>query len=789
MLSNYFKLAYRNLLSNKMVFLINIFGLSIAVGCCITVFLFLKNNWTMDDFHENGERIFIVEYAVDNDGQEQIWGSSPMPLGPALTDEFPQIERAVRTELMGGKVYLDDRVFNELVYFADPGFFDMFTFPLKMGDPQVLNEPNAVILSANFAEKYFNDENPMGKNIIVVIDNQHKRIFTVKGVAEKFPENIGFGFDILTGFNTLASIRPDAQTDWTQPARGTFVQLRQPEDVQVLAKNMGKFVSLHNAVNDDVQIQSFVFDNLRHPNDEAYQVYRRPFEASHPLLTVMFSLIALLMMALSCFNYINISLGLAGKRLKEIGVRKVMGGKKIQLIAQFMSENLLLCLLALIAGLALTEGVFAPMLNARMVTKISLSFVDDPWLWYFLTGLLALTGVASGAYPAFYLSSLQPVSIFRGQSLFKRKSLLTRIFLTIQFVLAFCTVIIGVVLVFASDYWENLPWGYRPEQTLVVRLDQPENYPFLKTEAERNPYVLRTAGAMNQIGESLNRDNVFFDETKFEVVRFDVSAGYFETMGLRLSSGRFFDEDRQFEDADAVVINQTFAEARDWTAPLGQQFRADDKTYTVIGVVDDFKILGSAATRPVVFYSADAAKLAYLVIRYESGAGTRVEQFMKSAWQGLYPEIPFSYFHQKLVFENFYENFDRAASSFRYIAGLALVIACLGLFGLASQNYASHLKEVSIRKVLGASVKDIVFLSNRMFLFILAIASIVATTVCFSGIQLLLSEVKEFTGTMELGIAPYILANALVFLTAFIAISSQTYKLARISPATTLRDE
>ena len=789
MFKNHFKLAYRNLLSSKLVSAINIFGLSIAIACSITVFLFLHNHWTLDNFHINGDRIYIAEYVIENAGQDQVWGTSPMPLGPALASDFPEVERTVRIELQGAKVYLEDQLFEELVCFADTGYFDMFTFPLRSGSPQALNEPNAVILSAAIAEKFFGAEEAIGKDIIIVFAEQERKVFTVKGVAEPFPENTGFYFDILTGFSTLSSLDPESPFDWATYTRGTFVQLRQEKDVDILAAKMAKYVELHNAAREEPQIKSFIFDNLRHPNPDAYNVHGRPAEAAHPLLFIMFSLMALLMMALSCLNYINISLGFVGKRLKEIGVRKVIGGKQRQLILQFLSENLLLCLLALLFGLALTEAAFIPLLNSIMVQQISLSFAENAWLWVFLIGLLAFTGLASGAYPAFYISSLQPVSIFRGKQIFKSKRTLPRVFVAIQFVLAFSTVIIGVLLVLAGKYWQGLPWGYQPDQTLVVRLAQGNQYRLLKNEAERSSYVRYVAGAAHHIGESLARENILIEQEKHEVIRFAVGAGYFEALGLQLITGRFFDHRRPYEDANAVVVNKTFVEERQWAEPIGQQFEVEGKTGTVIGVVDDFKLIGSGARRPVVFHLGEEEKFGYLAIRYFAGASHQIETLVRSAWQKLYPEIPFSFFHQNLVFENFYRSYNSAATAFSYIAGLALIIACLGLLGLSSQNYASHIKEVSIRKILGASVPNIILLANRAFLFILLIASLVATGICYAGMQLLLARAREFTGAMELGVVPYLVANFLVFLTAGIAISGQSYKLANISPAETLRNE
>lgn len=791
MLQIYFKLAIRNLLANKLVTAINITGLSIAIGCSIVVFLFLKNYITLDNFHENGDRIFMVEYVVDNEGQEQTWGTSPMPLGPALAAGFPQVERTVRVEMQGARVFLEDRRFDEMVFFADPGYFDMFTFPLQTGSPAALIEPDAVILSDAAARKYFNGEDAMGRSVTLVFENQVKKAFTVKGVAAPFPENTGFAFDILAGFNTLAGIGMADTADWKTHTRGAFIQLRNGADIGVLAGKMDRYVAQYNANNREEPIKSFVFDNLNHPNAGAYDVQRRPTEAAHPLLIAVFALVALMMMALSCFNYINIALGHIGKRLKEIGIRKTIGGRKMQLVGQFMTENLLLCFFALLAGLVLAKTALAPFLNSVFVDEmqISLAFDKNYALWVFLFGLLIFTAVASGAYPAFYISAFQPVSIFKGKQQFNGKKGVSGLLLPIQFVLAFSTVIIGVVLTAAGWYWKDAPWGYQPDQTLVVRLDSAGQYSFLKNEAERNPRVVGVAGAASHVGESYSRESIFKGADKIDVIRYDVGAGYFEATGLQLKTGRFFDERRPAEDAGSVVVNETFVQKQGWTEAVGQEIRTEEQKAMVVGVVEDFKLFGSGAARAAVFHLAAPNQFNYLTIRHEAGADKTVQAFMKSAWERLYPAAPFSYFRQAAVFDDFYRSFGNVARVFHYIAGLALLIACMGLFGLAAQNYSSRLKEVSIRKVLGATTFNIILLANRRFLLLLATAGLIATAICYAGAQLLIRQAQEFTGDLQLGIAPYLLANLLVFMAAALAVGGQSWRLARTAPVEALRNE
>ncbi len=789
MFKNYIKLAYRKLWNNKSISVINIFGLSIAIGVCITVFLFLNNNWTMDNFHENGARIFMVEYEAETNDVIETYGRTPMLLAAALANDFPHIEHAVRVDVKGSKVYLGDNIFGESVYFADPDYFDMFSFSLVEGSAEILHQPDGIILSAGVAEKYFPKEDPIGQALTIVFDNQIKKVLTVKGVAAPFPENTGFKFGILAGFSVLQSMEKEKVNDWSTYTMGTFIQVQKATDIEVLRENMDKYVALHNAKNESLPIQSFVFDNLRNPNAKAHEVIDRPARVTEPLEYILFTMMAILMMALSCFNYINISLGFAGKRLKEIGVRKAIGGKKSGLILQFMCENLLLCFLALLLGLASAQMLFIPGFNSIMPLQISLSLTENTQLWSFLLGLLVFTAIASGAYPAFYISAFQPAAIFRGSQQIIKKNYATRLFLGLQFVIAFTTVIVSVLQLYMGKYFEALDWGYPPNETIVVRLEHAKQYDQLKNILHQNPYIYQIGGTTHHIGETVLRSHIKIREAEKEILAYQVGANYFEAMGLQLRQGRFFDAKRTMEDATSVVINQFFVEKQNWENPINQTFRKDGQRYRVVGVVEDFKVAGFSKTLPTVFFQGAKDQYNYLAIRYEQGAKQLVEEFTKNSWAKLYPDSPFNFFHQNLVFDSFYQRFYKVSTLFSFLAILGLLIACMGLFGLASQNYARYLKEASIRKVLGATTQQILLIGNRHFIWLLGIASIIATGISWIGAQLVFKDVEAYIGVVELGISPYIVGNLLVFLTAIIAIGAQSYQLTKIAPADALRNE
>lgn len=785
MFLNYLKIAFRNLLRQKTVSIINIFGLSVAVGCSITVFLFLQNYWTLDDFHQNGERIFMVEYVTDTGGEKQTWGDAPAPMAHALLADCPQVEYAVRIRRQGAKAFYKENVFDEVVTYADVDFFRVFTFPLKAGDPEALNDPAAIILSADAADKYFPGVIPVGQTISLVIDNRPET-FSIAGVAEPFPNNIGFRFDFLAGYHSVHQILKTQ--DWKTRTDGLFVQLRRPEDEGEVVEQMKRYVPLFNANNPDTPIQSFTFDNLRHPAPGAYDVIHRPAEAHHPMLTILFSLIALVMMAVSCFNFVNISLGGVSRRLKEIGIRKVVGSRRGQLIAQFMSENLLLCFFALGVGLVLSEALFVPLLNDIMVLKTSVSVSTNAGLWLLMAGLLAVTGVGAGLYPALYVSSFKPVIIFAGRQKFVSKNVLRRGLLTVQFMLAFLAVIVTVVLLTAAGQWKNLAWGYNADQTLIVQLTESRQYEVLKNEVLKNPNVLQVAGSVHHVGQSMRNETIFVGTEKQNLFRFDVGAGYAEALGLRLKIGRFFNPELRSEDERAIVVNEAFLEKQSWTEGVGRQIRIAEKNYTIVGVVSDFKLFGTGATNPVAFFRTGETEFTCLAVRFVPGTGKEVAAQIDGIWKNLFPGVTINRFFQTDVFDGFYQTFTKVSGSFGYIAGLALVIACLGLYGLAAQHFLRYVKEVGVRKMCGASVAHVLFLVNREFLISLIIAGVLATALSAVGIQALLGQVRQFTGNFTPGTAPFVLANIIIFITAAVAVGRQSWNVATINLSEALKN-
>jgi ABC-type antimicrobial peptide transport system permease subunit len=380
------------------------------------------------------------------------------------------------------------------------------------------------------------------------------------------------------------------------------------------------------------------------------------------------------------------------------------------------------------------------------------------------------------------------VAIFTGRLKFSGKNILRRSLLTAQFALAFLAVIITVLLLTTVRVWEKLTWGYDPSQTLVVQLNDSAQFNLLRNEILKNPNVLRVAGAVNHVGQAWLPEVFQIDEAKQKASRYNIGAEYAEAVGLNLVAGRFFDSNRRVEDENAVVVNETLLRKQGWTEAVGKRVRIETKEYTIIGVAGDFKLFATGATRPALFFRAEENAFGNLVVRFAAGSGKQVAAQIEQDWQRLFPGTPVNHFFQAEVFDGFYQTFHKLSNSFGYIAGLALLIACMGLYGLATQHFARRLKEVGVRKMLGASVVQILLLINREFMFLLLGAGAFATALSFIGTRLLLQEVERFVGSYMPGLGPFLLANLLVFLTAAVAIGKQSWNVTKVNPAEMLRN-
>ena len=445
MINNYFKTSSRSLLKNPMTSFINIFGLAVAIGICLTVYAFMDFEYKIDQFHTHKEKVYLTTFYANRDGTTERYGMAPAPLGELLAEDFTQIQKVCRVEEGSVVVKYGDEVFHETLTYVDPSFLEMFTFPLEKGASSSLNDLNSIILSHDMSIKYFGSEDPLSKDVEIIFDDSDSKVFKVAGVAKPFPKPHAIDFNFLIHFDNLNQMVPDADvSNWDQFITATFIQVDDPSQVADLEEGMGKYKLLQNEKNNDWAIEGFSLEPLSKLYANAAQIRKAIIYNASAEGRISLPIIAIFMLGIACFNYINISIVSAAKRLKEIGVRKVIGASRTKVMLQFLIENIFVTFFALILGLLLALFLFLPWFVgiAERSMELDLFHLD---LWVFLFTVLMITGLVSGFYPALYISKFNAIRIFRGSLQFGKKNPLTKFFLGFQLVMA-CILMVGAVM-------------------------------------------------------------------------------------------------------------------------------------------------------------------------------------------------------------------------------------------------------------------------------------------------------------------------------------------------------
>ncbi len=788
MLKNYFTLAYRNLLKNKVASLVSVMGLAIAIGCSIVAYMFVSGMIMSETLHENADTIYQVQVIHEVDGETFIHGRTPDPLGPQILRDHPTVKRSIRFQEAQLSFLHNDNEFHNLVRFVDPGYLDMFTIPMKYGSKDVLRDPDALILSEEHAIKYFGDSNPIGLSLTIKSNSGELKSYTVKGVAEGFEMQSVANFSMLTAYENYPSlvhseVSETESIEWSNLAWATFLQLETTSDKPVIESKLAMYVDVYNAnVQADTQIQGYKLDNLNNLIFSAREV-RGAIRGGLPMAPIiLLGTITLFLFTLACFNYINISLGAANARVKEIGIRKAIGSRKWQLIGQFLVENVLLCFVSLVAGIILAMTLLLPAFGAISGQLMHLEFARRLDLWQFLGGTLLITALISGAYPAFYLASFKPVAIFTGKFKSGGPNRFMQTLLTGQFVLAFVTMIMCVGFSLNLSYLKNLDWGYDNQHTLVVKLN-PDWYDFMYDEASQLAQVTHVSGAQNHVGTWYgNRVSLEKAGLEQEAVQFSVGDQYMDIIQPRLVAGVFPTQ------PDHIVINQSLASLLGPGDVVGQNISQDENEYLVSGIVEDFHYSDfSDFIEPAIFVQGDASTFGYLVARMQPGSEQEVVTALAAALRKLEPTAALDHYFQHESFDRFFQEGNGINQIFYFTAIVALLLSCAGLYGLVAQHTNSKLKEMSIRKILGASISQILQLGNRKFVVILLIAATIASPISYMLLGILLDSFIDYR--MNIGPTPFVIAISLTALIAIATIASQAQKLIKVNPAELLRHD
>lgn len=805
MLKNYLVIAWRQLRRGPTFTLINVVGLALGMAAFLLIALYVQDELSFDRFYDNADRLYRIT-------QPEVTLTAA-PLAPTLAEAFSGVQSYTRVLPTLGDVLIkaegETRFYESRFYWADSNFFDLFSFSLQQGNPQnALTEVGSVVITERIAQKYYGDADPIGQQLI--FDVGMEATLFVTGVMADPPHNSHFRPDFLASLATFESFGfVDLDEDWRHALFHAYLLLAPGQSAEALQKDLPYFLA-QNAPGSrtDYQLQSVTDIHLRSSLEAELEP---PGEMGY---VITFSAIALLILLIACVNFMNLATARSAHRAREIGVRKILGAPRARLIRQFLGESVLLAFLALLLTIPLVYGLL-PFFNTLTEKALSLEHIT---IWSLSLGLLGMTimvGIVAGSYPAFFLSGFSPIRALRGHRSpdsagpFVRKTLVVSQF-AIGITLIISTLIIGDQLRFIQA--KNL--GFENEQTVVVSARMyghamtPLPFESIQQAFEAQPGVVQAAVTGDVPGTN-PRTSPFLLEGMTELDgmtettwnQFNVDYDFIETLGIELVAGRSFSREMPSDEDTAFLINEAALEAAqnllgpDWENPVGKKLDRYLSVQTdwilarpgrAIGVVRDFHYQSLHHEIAPLVLQLNRRVRDQFIVRVRPDNLTTTLAGLESTWQQFVPERPFEYYFLDAEFEQLYQTDRRTATLFSAFAGLSLIIACLGLFGLAAFTTEQRTKEIGVRKVLGASLTNIVVLLSKGFAQLVLIGFVVALPLAYLAMDRWL---QDFAYRVELSWTTFLMAGLVAIGTALLTVGYRAIKAAVANPATSLRYE
>jgi len=805
MFSNYLKIAARVLLRHKLYTFINVFGLSLGIACCILILLFVRNEMSYDSFHRNADSIVrVIQVNKKANSKTEYSAFVPTPLAPALLSEYPEVRRAARFTTGGVVMTRGESSFEESILYTDPDAFAMFDFRFIEGNGgTALKDPNSIVLTRPMATKYFGTENPIGKQLLVR-NRGSEEPFVVAAVTEAMPVNSSIQFDFLANI-TKSGNYERLKDAWTWSNGSAFLQLAPGTSPTDLERKLGPFIQTH--FGKDVQrLQS---DRILSREANAFHLELQPLTSIHldtkvestpeekgnPTYSLILGGIALLVMTIACINFVTMAIGRSANRAKEVGVRKVSGAFRTQLMGQFWGEALLLATIALGLGIVLAE-LFLPTFCQLIGKQLVLS-LTDPGLVGGLVGLLLLVSVAAGSYPALVLSRFEPVEVLKGRCRIGGKNLFTKALVVFQFGLSIFLVCAALVLTDQIQFMVSSNLGFHPQQVAILPTFAGGEKAELiadrfRSRVAEKPEILSvsaTSGAFTH-GVDVNSFNYNGEQKTAFVYRVD--AKYLETLQIPLIEGRNFVEESAEDRDHGMIVNEAFLRS------IGVPVAAAGKRVPGVGggVIDGMNIIGVAKDfhfsslreeiGPVIMFMKKDWPLDDILIRIAPSKIPETVEYLRRVWKEISPNTPFQLTFMDEDFQKLYEGEMQWARMMSYSTLFAVLLASLGLFGLATLAVTNRTKEIGIRKVLGATGGGMINLVSAEFLRLVLIANLLAWPAAYFAASKFL---ENYASRMSLTPWPFLMAGLGAMVIAFLTIVGQIVRAIRANPVEALRYE
>ena len=804
MFKNYLKVALRYLSKHKGYTAINVSGLAVGIACCILIMQFVKSEWSFDRFHSRSGRLHRAWLQEHYEGQVFTNTVTPIPLGPVLQAQLPDVESTCRVAAMSPLIKYNNNTFTDPVNMVDSSFFKLFDFELKQGNARnPFPTANSLIITERAAKKYFGNEPAMGKNLELQLGDD-KIVFAVSGVAKNVALESSIQFDMLIPFSNANYLWSEATRtkSWSNVAVETYVLLKDGAAAATANKRIASIMDPLVAKNYKpgeytVTLQPITDIHLNNVLPQGNQ------PVSDPKYSYIMATVGILVLLIACINFVTLSIGRSATRALEVGVRKVLGAERRQLIRQFWGEALLLTLISVLIGFALAFLLQKPF---NQLANRELTLAADGFTILFCLILIAVIALIAGIYPAFILSGFKPIEVLKGRlRAGSNMGFFRRTLIVGQFVASIVMIIGTITVAKQLSYLRTKDLGFDREHVVIVETN--------KGRAEGNQLAQRFKVALNQNPAVINSTTSLYsmaeygwmnmgymdDKDAFRQFRFNaVDANFVDAMGLKIVAGRKFSADNT-ADSNYILVNEALVKEYGWKNPVGQRLPGKYQ-HRVLGVVKDFHIESlHSPIKPVMLalkpdsiftgssdVSYSTSPQPRISVRFRGGNLQENIAFLKSTWKSVAGDQDFEYQFLDDALNTAYQQEERLGKIVRYAAFLSIFIACLGLFGLATLIVVRRTKEIGIRKILGADVTNIVGLVSKDFVVLVFVASLVAFPLAWWMLQ---KWLQDFTYRINIPLLAFAGAALLTLFVALVTVSFQAVKAAMANPVKTLRTE
>ena len=790
---------------NKLFTFINICGLAIGLAACLMIYLWVQDELSYDRFHQNAERIYRVERKVDF---RDVHGQAPItsgPYGPALVRDYAEVENFARLDRNELSIKDHRNTFHrQNLIFTDSSFFEVFDFRLEVGDPKTaLTEPRSLVLTREEAVKYFGTDDVIGKSLTVDW-NEEMTDFMITGLLEEIPQNSHFHFDMLGSLTTYPN---EAMTQWFSNFIHTYVLLKEGASAVALEKKLPEFLTKYMSseftsvlgpdadINDVFQLKMNPLLSIHLQPAEQFEIEPQGSQTS----VYIFSMIALLILVIACINFMNLSTAQANRRAKEVGIRKTVGAYKHQLWRQFLSESVILAFIALVLGVILIK-VSLPVFNGIAGKSLSTGMLFTLQNVLILVGITFLTGLLAGLYPAFYITAFEPSKILKGSALSgTKKSGFRRSMAVLQFVISI-TLIIGTLIIFKQmDYVQNKSLGFDKENIVLIPTESQtarQNMNVFRNTLKNDTRILSVAGSSNVPGSAIFSDTVFKRQDSddiYNLTHMTTDYDFFETYKFNMIQGRSFSREYGTDIQGAYLINEAAAREIGYTPEeaVGKKLYRAISTEkfvegTIVGVVDNFHFKSLHRIIEPLTLILNPEQIRFISVRIRPGDVRGTLDFIRQKWMETFPEENFEYRFLDDRINLLYASESKMRTIVLVFAALSILVACLGLFGLAAFTAQQRTKEMGIRKVLGASELHVFVLLCKEFTKWVIVANIIAWPLAY---YMMTKWLQNFAYRMAVGLWPFVLSTVAAFFIALFTVSYQSIKAALAEPVDSLRYE